>query len=108
MQNVNPDWQVERSESTDVRSEDVRLEFRENRALVTEQINSIQKQLGQHYDRITQIENDLKLKANHNELVPHDARMTRIENDLKSFIKLWIGVTVTVTVGLFTAIFAAK
>ena len=102
MQNVGPDWQVEHSGLTDVRAE-----FRENKVLVTERINYIQQQLKQHYDRLTQIENDLKLKTNRDELEPRDARMTRIENDLKSFIKLWIGVTVPVTIGLFTAIFAA-
>lgn len=108
MQNDNPDWQVERSGSTDVRSEDVRLEFRENKAAVTEQIRNIRSVLVQHDARMTTIEKELRatehIAANQKQLehhdarmTRHDARMTRIENEIKSIIRWWIGVTGTIS-----------
>ena len=101
MQNDNPDWQVERSGPKDVRSEDVRLEFRENRAVVTEQINNIREVLAQYDARITRIEEALRpivhIETVQNQLKLHESRMTRIENDWKSLIKWWIGVTGTIS-----------
>ena len=101
MQHDNPDWQVERSEPTDVRSEDVRLEFRENRAVVTEQISNIRDALAQYDARMTRIEESLKpivhIETLQNQLKLHESRMTRIENDWKSLIKWWIGVTGTIS-----------
>ena len=97
MQNDSPDWQVERSGPTDVRSEDIRLEFRENKAAVTEQIGHIRSMLEQQNVRMTEIEKDLKqialIKTNQDQLARHDARMTRIENEVKSLIKWWVVVT---------------
>ena len=101
MQHDNPDWQVERSRPTDVRSEDMRLEFHENRAVVTEQISNIRAVLAQYDDRITRIEEGLKpiahIETVQNQLARHDARMTRIESDWKSLIKWWVGVTGTIS-----------
>ena len=101
MQNDTPDWQVERSGPTDVRSEDVRLEFRENRAVVNEQISNIKTVLAQYDARMTRIEESLKpivhIETVQNHLKLHESRMTRIENDWKSLIKWWIGVTGTIS-----------
>lgn len=101
MQTPNPDWQVERSRPTDVRSEDVKLEFRENKAAVTEQIRNIRSVLTQHDARMAEIQKELRatehIKTNQNQLVIHDARMTRIENEVKSLIKWWVAVTGTIS-----------
>ncbi len=101
METPTPSWDRQSGGSIDIT--DLNREFSENRVLVTEQLKNIQIQLGQHYDRITQIENDLKTKVNHTEFEPRDARMTRIENDLKSFMKWWIAITVTMFGAVITA-----
>ena len=102
MQNNIPDLQqLEHSRPTAVRSEDVRLEFRENKATVTEQIMHIRSTLTQHDTRMTEIQKELRatehIKTNQNQLVVHDARMTRIENEVKSLIKWWVAVTGTIS-----------